>query len=189
MNALSASELDFDFWSEAGAGTEVQLTVPADVAFQTTGDDVGSRLLRKVRSRAEHCHNLIRILTVDDHPLLRKGIAALVNAEQDLKLVAEASNGKEALEAFRSHRPDITLMDLQMPVMDGLETIEAIGESSPRLGSSFSQHTQATPKCSGPLKVVLEGTYSKDTCTRSCSMRSVPSMQDKNEFQQNLPRN
>lgn len=71
-------------------------------------------------------HNLIRILTVDDHPLLRKGIAALVNAEPDLKLVAEASNGKEAIDAFRSHQPDVTLMDLQMPEVDGLEAIHRI---------------------------------------------------------------
>jgi DNA-binding NarL/FixJ family response regulator len=79
----------------------------------------------------ESTHSLIRILTVDDHPLLRKGIAALVNAEPDLKLIAEASNGKEAIAAFRSHRPDITLMDLQMPEVDGLEAIEAIrGEFS-----------------------------------------------------------
>ena len=76
-------------------------------------------------------HNLIRILTVDDHPLLRKGIAALVNAEPDLKLVAEASNGKEAIAAFRSHQPDITLMDLQMPELDGLEEIEAIRREFP----------------------------------------------------------
>ena len=76
-------------------------------------------------------HNLIRILTVDDHPLLRKGIAALVNAEADLKLIAEASNGKEAVEAFRSHRPDVTLMDLQMPDVDGLEAIVAIRREYP----------------------------------------------------------
>jgi len=76
-------------------------------------------------------YNLIRILTVDDHPLLRKGIAALVNAEADLKLVAEAANGKEAIDAFRSLQPDITLMDLQMPEVDGLDAIVAIRSEFP----------------------------------------------------------
>jgi DNA-binding NarL/FixJ family response regulator len=75
--------------------------------------------------------SLIRIMTVDDHPVLRKGLAALLNAEPDLKLVAEASNGKEAIEAFRSHRPDVTLMDLQMPGLDGIETINAIRSEFP----------------------------------------------------------
>src|SRR6204780_3701748 len=75
--------------------------------------------------------NLIRILTVDDHPLLRKGIAALVNGEPDLKLVAEASNGSEAVDAFRSHRPDVTLMDLQMPGVDGIGAIGRIRREFP----------------------------------------------------------
>ena len=79
----------------------------------------------------QSAHNLIRILTVDDHPILRKGLAALVNAEPDLKLVAEASNGKEAIEAFRCHQPDITLMDLQMPGLDGIQAIEAICSEFP----------------------------------------------------------
>jgi DNA-binding NarL/FixJ family response regulator len=76
-------------------------------------------------------HNLIRILTVDDHPLLRKGIAALVNAEPDLKLIAEASNGEEAIDAFRLHRPDVTLMDLQMPTLDGTAAIGRIRDEFP----------------------------------------------------------
>jgi DNA-binding NarL/FixJ family response regulator len=73
----------------------------------------------------------IRILTVDDHPLLREGIAALVNAESDMKLVAEASNGQEAIEKFRLHRPDVTLMDLQMPALNGIEAIISIRAEFP----------------------------------------------------------
>jgi DNA-binding NarL/FixJ family response regulator len=69
---------------------------------------------------------LIRILTVDDHPLLRSGIETLVNAEADMKLVAEASNGKQAIELYRLHRPDVTLMDLQMPELSGAEAIAEI---------------------------------------------------------------
>jgi DNA-binding NarL/FixJ family response regulator len=75
--------------------------------------------------------NIIRILAVDDHPLLRKGIAALVNAEPDMKLVAEASNGEEAIESFRLCRPDITLMDLQLPGLNGIEAINRILSQSP----------------------------------------------------------
>jgi len=69
---------------------------------------------------------LIRVLTVDDHALLRKGIRALIGAESDMQLVAEATTGREAFEAFRAHKPDITLMDLQMPDMNGIEAIIAI---------------------------------------------------------------
>jgi DNA-binding NarL/FixJ family response regulator len=71
----------------------------------------------------------IRILTVDDHALVRKGIAAILASQPDMSLVAEASNGCEAVEQFRAHRPDITLMDLQMPEMNGLDaTITIRGE-------------------------------------------------------------
>jgi DNA-binding NarL/FixJ family response regulator len=68
----------------------------------------------------------IRVLSVDDHPLLREGIAALLANQKDIKLIAEASTGKEAIAQFRSHHPDVTLMDLQMPDMGGIDAIIAI---------------------------------------------------------------
>jgi DNA-binding NarL/FixJ family response regulator len=73
----------------------------------------------------------IRILTVDDHALLRKGIRALIGAEPDMRLVAEAANGQEAIAEFKKHQPDITLMDLQMPEMNGIECIIAIRSDFP----------------------------------------------------------
>ena len=76
-------------------------------------------------------HRFIRILTVDDHALLREGIAALVNAEPDMKLVAEATDGKDAIEIFRMHRPDVTLMDLRMPNLNGIEAINQIRSEFP----------------------------------------------------------
>jgi DNA-binding NarL/FixJ family response regulator len=68
----------------------------------------------------------IRILTVDDHQLLREGIAAVLEGQPDMVLVGQASNGREAIESFRQHRPDVTLMDLRMPDMSGIEAITAI---------------------------------------------------------------
>jgi DNA-binding NarL/FixJ family response regulator len=68
----------------------------------------------------------IRILSVDDHPLIRKGIAGLLATQADMNLIAEAENGREAIQQFHRHRPDITLMDLQMPEMNGLDAIIAI---------------------------------------------------------------
>ncbi|MFT3668857.1 MAG: response regulator transcription factor [Pseudoxanthomonas sp.] len=73
----------------------------------------------------------IRILTVDDHPLLREGIAAVIEGQSDMQLVGEAANGVEALQVFRDCRPDVTLMDLQMPEMNGVDAIGAIHREFP----------------------------------------------------------
>ncbi len=73
----------------------------------------------------------IRLLVVDDHPLLREGIAGVLDGEDDLQLVAEAADGDEAIAAFRAHRPDVTLMDLQMPRRSGVDAIVAIRAEFP----------------------------------------------------------
>jgi DNA-binding NarL/FixJ family response regulator len=75
--------------------------------------------------------NCIRILAVDDHPLLREGIAALISNQHDMCLVAEASSGTEALEQFRALRPDVTLLDIQIPGMSGIETLVKIRDEFP----------------------------------------------------------
>ena len=75
--------------------------------------------------------SVVRILAVDDHPLLREGIAALIGNEPDMKLVAEAATGREAIEQFRRVQPDVTLMDVQMPDMSGIDALIAIREEAP----------------------------------------------------------
>jgi len=74
----------------------------------------------------------IKILTVDDHPLLRQGIAAVIQGEKDMLIVGEAANGREAIDMFRSHRPDVTLMDLQMPDLNGIDAILTIRQEYPQ---------------------------------------------------------
>lgn len=90
----------------------------------------------------------IRILSVDDHPMLREGIAAVLAGEQDMILVAEASNGREAVEQFRTHRPDVTLMDVQMPEVNGIDAILKIREEFPDARiivlTTYSGDAQAT---------------------------------------------
>jgi DNA-binding NarL/FixJ family response regulator len=73
----------------------------------------------------------IKVLTVDDHPLLREGIASVMEGEEDIELMAEATSGQEAIDLFRAHRPDVTLMDLQMPGMNGIDAILAIRSEFP----------------------------------------------------------
>ena len=73
----------------------------------------------------------IRILVVDDHPVVRQGVAGLVGGQPDMSIVAQASNGREAVQQFRAHHPDIVLMDLQMPEMCGVEALIAIRDEAP----------------------------------------------------------
>lgn len=75
--------------------------------------------------------NRIRILVVDDHPIVREGIAGLIAVQSDMTMVSEASNGREAIQQFREHHPDITLMDLQMPELNGLDALIAIRNEFP----------------------------------------------------------
>ena len=74
----------------------------------------------------------IRVFSVDDHPLMHEGIAALINNQADMTLVSEASDGKSALAAFREHEPDVTLMDLRLPDMSGIEAMSAILKEFPK---------------------------------------------------------
>jgi DNA-binding NarL/FixJ family response regulator len=87
----------------------------------------------------------IRILTVDDHPIVREGIAALIAIQPDMVLVSQASDGREAIQQFRTHRPDVTVMDLQMPEMNGLDALIAIRNEFP------------------DAKIIMLTTYKNDT--------------------------
>jgi len=73
----------------------------------------------------------IRVLGVDDHPLMQEGIAAIINSQVDMRLVAQASTGREAIDRYREHRPDVTLMDLRLPDVGGIDALIAIRDEFP----------------------------------------------------------
>ena len=104
---------------------------------------------------------VIRILTVDDHRLIRQGIAGLVATQSDMRVIAEAGNGREAIKAFREHRPDVTLMDMQMPEMSGLDAIIAIrgvyaGRKAiaPEVSFQLAEHATDDALTAGEVRVL-----------------------------------
>ena len=99
----------------------------------------------------------IRILTVDDHQLLREGIAAVLEGQPDMVLVGQASNGREAIEGFRQHRPDVTLMDLRMPGMSGIEAITAIRAEFPNARIIVLTTYAGDVQAAGALKAGASG--------------------------------
>lgn len=90
----------------------------------------------------------IRVLSVDDHLLLREGIAAIINHQSDMVLVSQASGGREAIQLYREHRPDVTLMDLRMPDLSGIDALLAIRAEFPE------------------ARIVILTTYESDVDTR-----------------------
>ena len=80
------------------------------------------------------------MLLVDDHALLRTGVANIINQEPDLQVVAEAGNGVEAIDAYERHHPDVTLLDLRMPVMEGVEAVRRIRERDPQRAGHRAHH-------------------------------------------------
>lgn len=111
--------------------------------------------------------NTIRVLAIDDHALLRRGIRALIGAESDMQLVAEACTGREAVEQFRVHRPDVTLMDVQMPDMTGIEAIIAIRSEFPEARiivlSTYSGDVQVVRALkAGARAYMLKGNVNKE---------------------------
>ena len=109
----------------------------------------------------------IRILTVDDHQLLREGIAAVLSGQEDMTLVGQAGNGREAIESFRHHRPDVTLMDLRMPDMNGIDAIAAIRAEFPNARiivlTTYAGDAQATAALrAGAMGYLLKNSVRKE---------------------------
>jgi DNA-binding NarL/FixJ family response regulator len=111
--------------------------------------------------------NAIRVFSVDDHALVREGIAMLINCQPDMLMVAQASNGREAIERFREHKPDVTLMDLRLPDMTGIDVVIAIRKEFPGariiILTTFESSTEnQRALAAGAVAYMLKGAHPKE---------------------------
>jgi DNA-binding NarL/FixJ family response regulator len=117
----------------------------------------------------------IRILSVDDHPLLREGLASVIQGEPDMELVGEATNGEEAMQYFRQYRPDVTLMALQMPGMNGVEAMSAIRREYPDARFIVLTTYEGDVQALRAIKAGASGYLLKICFARTCCARSAKS--------------
>ncbi len=106
----------------------------------------------------------IRVLCVDDHPVFRQGIAALIEGQADMALVGEASNGREGVQQFRTHKPDVTIMDLQMPEMNGIDAVIAIRNEFPQARIVVLTTYSGDAQVLRALKAGAQGYLLKNSC-------------------------
>jgi len=184
-----------DVWSEIGSGTEVDFKHPSLRCIRTLSRSPQVLAIRDVLRVAERNEFMsadpksIRILAVDDHPLVRQGISGLIAVQSYMSLVAEASNGRDAIQQFRAHRPDITLMDLQMPEMNGLDAIIAIRNEFPEARIVVLTTYTGDVQILRALKAGARAYLLKISCIRNCSIRSALSMLGKRLFPLRPPSN
>jgi DNA-binding NarL/FixJ family response regulator len=120
----------------------------------------------------------IRILAVDDHPIVRQGIAGLIGIQTDMVLIGEASNGRDAIQQFRTYHPDITLMDLQMPEMNGIDALIAIHNEFPDAKVIVLTTYVGDTQILRALKAGAQAYLLKNNCTRNYSRQSEQSMRE-----------
>lgn len=132
-----------------------------NVSSQATGPYSAGELQSSVEAEKVEKKQLT-VLIADDHPVVREGLTAIIQLQQDLLVVAEASNGREAVEKFFSYRPDIALLDLRMPLMSGVEAVEAIYQREPRARLAILTSYESEEEIYRALRAGAQGYVLKD---------------------------